>query len=147
MSLTVAQFQHLLDVRSSNELADQFILSGNSAHVSADDLKYVASYIRSKFALEPDDMEVRAVGSAHLGFALVPKKQDNETIKPRYRLFQEDSDIDVVIISPKLYVKIWNDIQLYSHNQLQWPWTSSRCGDYHVCGWLRSDKFQGMVYL
>jgi hypothetical protein len=49
------------------------------------------------------------IGSAKLGFSLSPKKIEQDGIKvPKLgKLFNEASDIDIVIVSEQLFEKIW----------------------------------------
>jgi hypothetical protein len=75
---------------------------------------------------------VLLVGSAKLGFSIVPDK--------RYRGFCDQSDIDVAIISPDLFDQMW--IALYDYNKQGGFWPKmDEFQKYLFRGWLRPDKF------
>ncbi len=58
------------------------------------------SHVASKFGVHPN--EVLVVGSGKLGFSIVHEK--------RYRPFGDSPDIDVTIISPDLFDKVWIEV-------------------------------------
>lgn len=55
-------------------------------------------YMSKKFKITPNDVSLG--GSSLLGFSLSPHKQ--------FRDFNENSDIDIVIVSQKLFEKFWD---------------------------------------
>ena len=59
--------------------------------------------IAEQFELHP--AEVLVVGSAKLGFSIVPKK--------RYRFFNDESDIDVALVAPQLFEQVWAEVYAY----------------------------------
>jgi hypothetical protein len=74
--------------------------------------------------------EVALVGSAKLGFSIAPNK--------RYRPFGETSDIDVAVISERLFKTVWEEAYLYKKSRAFWP----SCDDffrYLSRGWVRPD--------
>lgn len=81
--------------------------------------------------------EIYMVGSAKLGFSISPKKM--------WRKIKDDSDIDMVIISEKLFDEFWVDLL-----DFRIELTSRSVGDdtnykrfleYFFKGWLRPDLF------
>ena len=87
------------------------------------------SEIADHFQLHPN--EVLIVGSAKLGFSIVPKK--------RYRPFCDESDIDVAIVSSKLFDEIWETVFSYWHEDGPWPEYDDFI-EYFFRGWIRPDK-------
>lgn len=55
-------------------------------------------YIATKLNIHYNDIAI--AGSAKLGFSINPQK--------KFKMFDERSDIDVVVVSQKLYYKFWN---------------------------------------
>jgi hypothetical protein len=141
MPITVQQFRELLKTEPSDKITKDVLLSGQSVHVADAEKQYIQQFVGARFAVKPDKINVFVVGSAHLGFSISKKRISDGGELPRYRSYGPDSDIDIVIISEEIYSLIWSDLSLYSHTQARWPWDARRCGDYHVCGWLRPDKF------
>lgn len=57
-------------------------------------------YMSQKFGINPQ--EITIIGSARFGFSMNPQKN--------YKDFNENSDIDIVIVSKKLFEKLWDDL-------------------------------------
>ena len=71
------------------------------------------------------------VGSGKLGFSIVPKK--------RYRPFSIDSDIDLAIVSHKLFDSIWEGV--FDHSVAAPYWAERQdFNNYLARGWIRPDK-------
>lgn len=99
--------------------------------------------IASKFSIHPS--EVVLVGSGKLGFSISEKAvRDSKTreiigTKPRYREFGEESDLDIAILSPKLFDQIWLNLYEYNKAKPLWP-REKEFKKYMFEGWLRPDK-------
>lgn len=85
--------------------------------------------------------EVMIVGSAKIGFSLMPNRK-----RPAFTPFSEDSDVDVAIVSDTLFDRIWKECLQFWHgsgySDASGYW-SSRGKDfraYHFRGWMRPDK-------
>ena len=78
-----------------------------------------------------DYNNVIIVGSGKLGFSIKPNK--------RYVEFGEDSDIDIAIISPKLFEEIWDEVTLYIENNISYPKYPKFCEKLSQNGWIRPD--------
>jgi hypothetical protein len=85
--------------------------------------------VAKQFHIHPS--EILVVGSGKLGFSLVESK--------RYRLFGETSDIDVAIISPLLFERLWHETFEYWRSKAYWP-EQKKFKEYFFRGWLRPDK-------
>ena len=82
--------------------------------------------IAQQFKLHPT--QVLVVGSAKLGFSIVPKK--------RYRLFNDESDIDVALVAPQLFEEVWTEVYDYWYGSAYWDQHQTFC-NYLFQGWIR----------
>jgi len=85
--------------------------------------------ISGKFMVEYANVVI--VGSSNLGFSIKPQK--------RYVAFGDDSDVDVAIICPILFEKVWHEVYLYEKSGALWP-TKNEFRKYLSKGWIRPDK-------
>ena len=78
------------------------------------------------------------VGSARLGFSISEKRTD-AGVKPRYRAFSAESDIDVAVIDGELFDEMWRRTFLgfISSNRYYDP---SDTAQFMFKGWFRPDK-------
>ena len=96
-----------------------------------DQTKYfdLKAEISDEFEIHPS--QVLMVGSGKLGFSIVSGK--------RYRPFGDTSDIDIAIVCPLLFDKIWLDVFNYQQDGSYWPEFNIFC-KYLFKGWIRPDK-------
>lgn len=100
--------------------------------------------IASRFDLHPS--QVVMVGSGKLGFSISEKtirdRSSREIIevKPRYRLFGDDSDLDIAILSNDLFNRYWNFLYEYKKTRPLWQ-DEKPFKNYLFQGWIRPDKF------
>lgn len=90
------------------------------------------SLVSDHFEIHPS--EVLLVGSGKLGFSIAPGK--------RYNHFGDQSDIDIAIVSPILFDKIWQQVFEY-RDQVSYFWPTNdeiAFKDYLFTGWIRPDK-------
>jgi hypothetical protein len=102
---------------------------GECAVIAPDEYYRLRTAVSQEFSLHTNDVLV--VGSGKLGFSIAPTKQ--------FRLFGETSDLDVVIVSDRLFDLIWKDVYQYSAQGGYWE----NFGDfrkYMFQGWIRPDK-------
>jgi hypothetical protein len=78
--------------------------------------------------------DVIITGSAKLGFTLVPKEG-----RPIFSPFGDSSDIDVAIISPKLFTELWRSSLDFVLDHGDWPDANS-FRKFLMKGWLRPDR-------
>jgi hypothetical protein len=91
-------FRSELTISSPNILVRRHILSGECFILDATQHFELKEQISGKFAVHPNQIAV--VGSGKLGFSIAPAK--------RYRPFDHNtSDIDVAVVAPDLFDKIW----------------------------------------
>lgn len=125
----IADFKKNLTGRTSADLVQQYLTHGACHVLSESQYFQLKSAVAQKFNVHHS--EVIVVGSAKLGFSVVPEK--------RYRPFGDASDIDVAICSGALYDSIWRDVFDYWARGEQWPHFHS-FRKYHFRGWMRPDK-------
>jgi hypothetical protein len=139
--ITVNDFRRRILDRELDWLVDEVLLAGPAAHVEAPEIAYIRASLAAKFGVLAQDVSVWVVGSAKLGFSINEKHLPNGAVLPRYRAFSAASDIDVAVVSPRVFDLIWKDLSTYAHRVARLPWDSGRLGDYLVYGWLRPDHF------
>lgn len=141
--MTPGEFKSLLRTVSVQEIVQQHITTQDPGpHVSSEALRYFETCARTAFQLREDhSVSAIVVGSAKLGFAILDSSDQRQGYRPAYRSYQPGvSDIDVALVSPQLYGKLWQDLALYAANQNNFPWRSD-LGHYMLNGWIRPDKF------
>ncbi|MBO3464463.1 hypothetical protein [Aetokthonos hydrillicola] len=111
-------------------------------NILAEALRYIENTIRAKFQLnEKQRVSAIVVGSAKLGFSFIEKRKNGALLKPAYRSYTPGvSDVDIAIISPVVYGKIWSDLASIGARQVHFP-SASKLGNYMYHGWLRPDLF------
>jgi hypothetical protein len=97
--------------------------------IQPDEYFRLRSAVAAKYGLHPNDVLV--VGSGKLGFSIAPKK--------RYRHFLDSSDLDVVIISERLFDIVWQDVHRYFDQGGYWEHADD-FRTYLFRGWIRPDK-------
>lgn len=111
------------------DLVRRHIISGESYILSNEAHFSLRNMVCEHFSISYQ--EVIVVGSAKLGFSIAPYK--------RYRHFQDNSDIDVVICSSILFDAFWQDVFDYWSRGEQWV-EIGEFRKYLFRGWMRPDK-------
>lgn len=136
-------FRRLLNEMNEAEIVRTHIVTEDPGpNVPAESLRHIEAILRARFQV-PAEHRVSAivVGSAKLGFSFIEKRERGVVVKPAYRSYQPGiSDIDIAVVSPVVYGKIWNDLASIGAHARSFPVRSS-LGDYMYHGWLRPDKF------
>ena len=125
----LVEFKQDLKVLSPIDIVRKHILHGECCILSQHEYFDLRSRVADHFELHPN--EVLVVGSAKLGFSVVPKK--------RYRPFCDESDIDVVLVSSRFFDKVWEAVFSYKNEAGYWP-EHTKFADYLFQGWIRPDK-------
>lgn len=115
---------------SSIQIVRKHIIFGECCKLSRQDYFDLRSKVAKKFELHPN--EVLVVGSAKLGFSIAPEKE--------YELFSDESDIDVALVSSKLFDQVSEDIFSYKQEAGDWP-EYGEFADHLFQGWIRPDMF------
>jgi|JI9StandDraft_1071089.scaffolds.fasta_scaffold206942_2 hypothetical protein len=137
----VNDFKEAMLKTDFDDVLVNILLSDEAIHCDEDARNFIKTKIKDRYNLTIEDVKLIVVGSAKLGFSITEKIDKNGNLLERYRAFRADSDIDLAIVSPKLFSLIWDELSLFSYNQPYMPWDSGRLGDYMLCGWLRPDYF------
>jgi hypothetical protein len=125
----VNAFRAELRQRDVGELVRRYITSGDCVTLSENLYFDLRAQVAQQFGLHV--AEVLVVGSAKLGFSIVPDK--------RYRPFCETSDVDVVMCSSELFDAFWKDVFDYWSRGERWAYLTD-FRKYLFRGWMRPDK-------
>lgn len=123
------QFKEDLNKYTSIQIVRKHIIFGECCELSQQDYFDLRSEVAAHFGLHPN--EVLVVGSAKLGFSIVPDKE--------YTPFSDESDIDVALVSSTLFDEYWN--QIFSYKEKNPYWNEHEFIGYLFQGWIRPDKF------
>jgi hypothetical protein len=123
-----------LNCLNSLQLFRKYIL-GNCHILSPQQHLEIREEISANFNVEFQDVII--VGSGKLGFSIKPSK--------RYMAFCDESDIDVAIVSTKLFEKVWEETYKYEKSKADWP-ESTKFFSYLSKGWIRPDKLPKSQY-
>lgn len=124
----IAAFKGDLATLSLRDIVRRHIISGSCAALEEDAYYGLRAAVAAKYELHPN--EVLVVGSGKLGFSIAPQK--------RYRHFSDTSDIDVVVLSPNLFRRVWRSVHSYEEQGGFWGRAGS-FKDYLFQGWIRPD--------
>ena len=142
MPPNLQEFKTLLATKQVREIAEEIVIGGEARHVSNEQLQIIHDEICAKFGLAANDLTLHVVGSAKLGYSIVEKIGSEAGFKPRYRSYRPgQSDVDIAVVSGRLFQMLWHELAVYSHSSRPFPWESKRLGDYMLIGWLRPDHF------
>ena len=129
VQIRIDQYKADLSTLSPVQIVRKHIIYGESCILSQHEYFDLRSKIAEHFQLHPN--EVLVVGSAKLGFSIVPNKL--------YCPFHDESDIDVVIVSSRLFDEIWEAVFSYSLEEGYWS-KQEEFTEYLFQGWIRPDK-------
>lgn len=124
----------------NNDFSEEYIirkyLCNGSSPVLDDDIMFQIKHkISEKFKIHPN--EVIITGSGKLGFSIAHDK--------KYKPFNDDSDIDVAIISERLFNDFWLELLNFNINltsrTLKENENYNKFKDYFFKGWIRPDLF------
>ena len=101
--MSIQLFKADLESLTSKQIACKYLLGGKSSVLSEHQFFELRDRVANHFRVEFS--EVILVGSAKIGFSLAPKK--------RYREFCDESDIDIAVISEKIFTQAWQEAYLY----------------------------------
>lgn len=129
------EFKADLKSLTAKQIVRKYILNGR-CHALTDDKHYqLKESVCEHFNIEFNNVVL--VGSGKLGFSIKSEK--------RFLAFGDDSDIDIAVISPELFTKVWEEAYLYKKSGAYWP-KSSEFFRYLSEGWIRPDKLPSSNY-
>lgn len=123
-------FKNDIKTYPSDLIVRSHILSGDT-HV-LESVKYVQLREDVGAHFRIDSFQVFMVGSGKMGFSIKPTR--------RYGEFNNESDIDLAIISPDLFQRVWEIAYKYKISGAYWP-KQDAFFEYLISGWIRPDKF------
>lgn len=126
--MAVEAFKTDLSKLTPSQVVDKWLLTGSCAIINDDATHAIANAIAEKFDVEFTSIFV--VGSARLGFSINPKR--------RYASFGEDSDVDVAIVSTRLFERVWREAYEFDRSGAYWP-SKGSFRRYLCRGWIRPD--------
>ena len=126
----ICEFKKDLNDLSPIEMVRKYITSGDCFILSNDQYFDLRSKVACCFGLHPN--EVLVVGSAKLGFSIAPCQL--------YNTFSTESDIDVALVSSKLFDEIWQSGYDYKYSGEDWKKKEhSKFIKYLFRGWIWID--------
>ena len=128
MEEKIARFKADLHLDTTH-LVQKYITVAESEILTNDIHFELRNEIATHFNVHPN--EVILVGSAKVGFSLAPNK--------RYNVFGDSSDLDVAIISPVLFDRVWHSVVDYKNTRKFWP-KQNDFKHHFFDGWIRPDK-------
>lgn len=111
--MNVEEMKAAIESKSADEIYNEFFISGDVwifKKLFEDDwfLQYdeFKKYVAKKLGVHYNNIGI--AGSAKLGFSLNPKKD--------YKSFDENSDIDIIVVSQRLFYDFWEQYLSDSYN-------------------------------
>ena len=123
------EFLQDLSRLSARDVARRHVVFGDCVVISSEKYFELRKAVSEEFEVHPN--EVIVVGSAKLGFSIVPSQ--------RYRPFGDASDLDIAIVSPKLFESVWRDLHRYFLKGGYWEGRDEFM-KYFFRGWIRPDR-------
>lgn len=131
----INEFKSDLQKLNSLQIYRKYVLSGDCYLLNNDQIFRLREKVCEKFEVEFND--VIMVGSGKLGFSIKPAR--------RYGEFNDESDIDIAIVSRSLFEKVWTEVYCYRKSGADWP-KSDTFFKYLSEGWIRPDKLPSSSY-
>mgnify|MGYP007135454148 CR=1 FL=1 len=124
-----ARFKVDVQRLAASSVVDRHVIFGDCYILDKDSYFTLKEQIADHFKIHPP--QVVMVGSGKLGFSIAPRK--------RYRSFGETSDLDIAIVAPSLFDRIWEEVFKARGTLGYWPGESD-FSVYLMQGWIRPDK-------
>lgn len=124
----IEAFRANLPLMDDRRMVGRHVLGGSCFALSDDDHFGLCDTVSDHFGVHPS--EVVVVGSAKLGFSIAPMKP--------WRPFGDTSDIDVAVVSDRLFEQYWRRTADYARRDRGWD--SAPFARYLFAGWIRPDK-------
>ena len=135
----VHEFKYAMGDKSISleEIIDKYLLNGIPYVFDGDENNFFDFKNEIAKFFNVSQTNIFVVGSAKLGFSIAPNK--------RYKLFNEESDIDVAIIDENTFLRYWKILYTYNTTGRAYSTKEARTYreflEYFFKGWLRPDKF------
>lgn len=149
----LARFQADLRQRSAQEIYDTYVRPTECKGMPELDEAGLRAQVSDRFSVPADNVII--VGSAKVGFTLRAKPgEDGEPDRPAFSPVADTSDVDLAIVSDRLFDEIWKACfefwhsSGYANSGTYWP-RAKNFRDYIFRGWMRPDWLPsegGFVY-
>jgi len=131
MSDQLSAFRAALQCKNDQTILDRFYYAAQSHVINVDQEAELRRSISDHLGVSMRDVIV--TGSAKLGFTIVQKPG-----RPVFSPFSDQSDIDVTIISERLFHQLW--VEVNRHHAEAGSWTElNSFRKYLMKGWIRPD--------
>lgn len=127
--------QNLAELPDDMAVVRRHVLHGAPFALDEEGSFALADEISTHWGVHPN-RDVYLVGSAKLGFSINPKK--------RWLPFRNESDIDIAVVSERLFEIRWNEIDVYAGLPDSWE-DRSACQRSVASGWIRPDYLPGAM--
>ncbi|MFG0322125.1 hypothetical protein ACF8EF_07260 [Pseudomonas sp. zjy_15] len=131
----IDDFKKDLSNLSSLQIVRKYIFAAESHILTTDQHYQLKERVCEHFNVEYND--VIMVGSGKLGFSIKPNR--------RFEAFGDESDIDIAVVSTRLFEKVWTEAYAFKKGGAYWP-KSSEFFRYLSEGWIRPDKLPRNKY-
>lgn len=129
------RFKHDLKY-PTGDIVHKHILTGAPIALSDEGYFLLRNRVAAKFRIQP--VEVVLVGSCRMGFMLMDKSEQD---RPRYSHVHPGSDLDIAIVSARLFNEYWDLVHGYSN--VNWAFLTTDQGvrfqQTLFCGWIDPD--------
>lgn len=132
--ISVDDFKQLLLEKDAKSIVRNHILYGKCSALNDQLYPELKNQIATRFDIHPN--QVLVVGSAKTGFSIAPNK--------RFRTFSDISDIDVCIVSDKIFEFYWLETYKKYLREPYWP-NGDRFIQYFFRGWIRPDMLPSPI--
>ncbi|MFE4591250.1 hypothetical protein [Streptomyces laurentii] len=93
------------------QVVREFITHGSCTVISQAQHALLRERVAAELSIHPN-RDVYTVGSAKLGFSIKPSR--------RYGHFNDESDIDVAVVSAELYNRVWQEVRSFISSKEVW---------------------------
>ena len=126
----ILEFQQALVAESDDAtIVERFLLHGHCYALDESAHYEIMRRIAQEFGINVSQ-EMFIVGSAKLGFSISPTQ--------RWKHFDDESDVDIAIVSHQLFQAVWHEVYDYTLSGAYWP-DRNKFQKKFLQGWIRPD--------
>jgi len=120
----------IMSAKTVNEIVQKHLIQPYPIIFPEETHNSLCREIATNFGINPHDCVL--VGSSKLGYSVKPARQ--------WGFFNDESDVDIALVSDKLFDQVWKEALRYSESGGYWP-SKNIFTKYLFQGWIRPDKF------
>lgn len=132
--ISADDFKQLLLEKDAQSIVRNHVFYGECFALNNQLYPELKNQIATRFDIHPN--QVLVVGSAKIGFSIAPEK--------RFRAFSDHSDIDVCIVSEKIFESYWLETYKKYLTKPFWP-NGEGFIKYFFRGWIRPDMLPSPI--